>query len=257
MNELNSEEVAKYEIENRKNQINNNFKALLIKVLGFSEAESDINCNKFNDLEKIKIISALRLLQYSENINKEIAFMGVLVSIFVVESLAASGKQGKKDKFVDFMKENLQKNEKIELLSHFLFSDEYKFREGPVLPLRHVMFKEFDCDCKFKNKNLIDNVDLCSSSKTSPLCYCLEWLNQNIDKLDGYLDTLLRYLYEMRSSIVHDSLPVLFLPHEEGSLMDAYSINGSFRSYESYMEPKEYFKIIKNCISQYLKRQNS
>ena len=219
-----------------------------------------------NDLEKVRLRAALSFLNYSSKLDEHgngYTFR-LLGAIFVLESLVAVKEKYKLVKLKKLIKENLEFEDKILLLSNFIFSGVYEFKKRPNYPLRHLMFKDVQKDFIFLKKHLIVKKDCkycfprdCSSG-------CIDWLRENPVKINNYTDKLVEYLYEMRCAVVHESFPVIGLPdysekHTAGSfsasVLDCYPCSKNkkhFRSYETTIDPDEFFKIIKKCIRNYL-----
>jgi len=241
-------------------------KEALKKVMVVSSAETNKIIRKRKDeLEKIRLLSVINFFNYTFRVKEDAYIFRLLGSIFTLESLVAAKQRNKKAKVQKLFKENLEPEDKISLLNGFIFSEKYEFKKGPKHFPRHVMFEDFDKDANFKKYHCVpsEKIEFCSGSN-APICYCIEWLRQNLSKVDDYLNTLISNLYDMRHAIVHESFPVLGLPdysekHTVGSfsasLADAYPVSDDkkyFRSYKAYIDPDKFFEIIKNCIKNYL-----
>jgi len=241
-------------------------KEALKKVIGVSDEEADRVIKKRGDeLEKIRLLSVTNFLNYTFRIKEDAYIFRLLGLIFTLESLVAAKQRNKKAKVQKVLRENLEIEDKISLLRGFSFSEKYEFKKGPKHFPKHIMFEDFDKDANFKKYHCVPNekIKFCSGSDAQ-ICYCVEWLRQNSGKVDDYLDVLISNLYDMRNAIVHESFPVLGLPdysekHTAGSfsasLVDAYPVSDNkkyFRSYEAYIDPDNFFEIIKNCIKNYL-----
>ncbi|XOB46313.1 MAG: hypothetical protein ACKKMV_02590 [Candidatus Nealsonbacteria bacterium] len=244
--------------------INSKFRQRL-KLIGLSDKETDnIIKNIADDLEKTRLYATLSFLNYTYKIKESSYSFRLLGSLFLLESLIAAKEKNKLKKIQKLSRDNLDFGDKISLLAGFIFSRKYTFRKDEIYPLRHIMFEDFNKDTNFKNKNYITRkIDYCSGSNT-PLCYCADWLKESQNRIDTYLDTLIKYFYEMRHAVVHEAFPVFGLPNyskkytagvSHSSLLDAYPISKDkkyFRSYEVYINPDDFFRIMKSCIKNYL-----
>lgn len=237
-------------------------KKCLTKIVGISDQEADNIIKKIkSDLEKVRLRSGLRLLYNMEN-TKQGTFL-FLGSIFILESLVAAKQRKKTEKVQKLLRDNLDEQDKLLLLSKFLFSKPFEFRKSKGGPLRHIMFAESDKDAAFKNKYYLKKDRICNGSR-NPSCYCVVWLKVNSSRINEHFDTLVKYLYEMRHAIVHESFPVAALPNYRrkygansftGSINDVYPVFEDikyFRSYQVYIDPDDFLKIIKKSIKNYL-----
>jgi hypothetical protein len=252
----------------------------LAGVVGLSLADAKSISEKVKGINQLYLLSSLRFLRYTQSITEPTFTFRFLGTVFILESLASpKDMHNKRDKVKKYVKGNLTDEEKISLLTSFEFSEPYPYltKAGEI---RHLMFGEFSKDKDFLARNLINSpeeVDFCSGGSL-PLCHCKDWLMENKQRLNKYMDKFIDILYEIRNSIVHEASHVSFMPlydqeemreytSYEESLVDVYSLiyktedsekvvyyKNYFRIYESYMNPEDFFTIIKNCIKSDLKK---
>lgn len=217
-----------------------------------------------DELENVRLLAAIRFLAYTEKIQEEASVFKLLGILFTVESLVAAKQDKKEGKVQKSLRDNLNVDQKVQLLDGFIWSEEYDFRKGKIFPLRHIMFSDFNSDLDYKKNNYLNKeIEYCSAGRV-PLCNCVKWLRSNPAKINCYLDKLVHYLYEMRHAIVHESFPVLGFPIERkddgiqmsfNSLLDAFPVTRNkerFRAYEAFIERTQLFDIFKSCIKNYL-----
>jgi len=125
-----------------------------------------------------RMIAALRFRQFVDHyVSPEGRSLRVVCQLFFLESFAAAGKKGKATRIGELLKRNLLSEDKLELVSGFLFSAPYEFSEPVPLPLRHLMFKCMANDGTFVGEKLVDVSQPCSGAPI-PVCHCRDWLQQ-------------------------------------------------------------------------------
>ncbi len=232
------------------NFIDTGLNKMLKSSLSLNDMEVEQLMSKLSKIEKFRLLTGLRFIKKEKS---------ALSEIFFLESLIAVKKNGKCNKFIELFLNNLDEIEKLDLIDNFLFSQPYKFQVSRDEP-RHVMFTDFERDSPWIKKNIDSSWrsyrDYCSSGN-SPNCFCMQWLKSNQSKIDVYLKIVVWNLYKMRSAVVHECFPVVFLPNyndnidgiEISALMDAFPIDHSidkFVSYRATMKPKRFYEITKN-----------
>jgi len=237
------------------------------KILNFSQEEIGLfNKKKRDDLTKLRLLSVIKFLGYTQLIKENSHTFQLLGSLFVLESLVAAKRNNKLKRVKKLFRDDLVLEDKISLLGGFIFSNKYEFRkldQKEERKMRHVMFNDFNQDINFEKGVYINKENYCSSSE-HPICRCVDWLKENNAKVNEYIDTLIDYLYEMRHAIVHEAFPVFCLPDYSekntagsfsASIIDCYPVSSNkkyFRSYEVGIDPEDFFRIIKNCIRKHL-----
>ena len=76
------------------------------------------------------------------------------------------------------------------------------------------MFWDFKKDNEFRQTYMCDDKlpEFCSLN----ICYCHDWISNNLQNVDEYLKGLVNRFLEMRNAVVHESFPVMILPSYEG-----------------------------------------
>ena len=236
---------------------------VLREILNFDEQTAAlITENVSTENEMLRLVQILKSKRISDqSINNEAYSIKWLHTYFLLESLVFCEEGKKSEKLRTLFRNNLTLNEKKTLLTGFMFSEPYTLGES-WYPCRHIMFEYFNQDENFKGVYLIDDKvpETCSLNT----CYCGDWLNDNPDNIDDYINKLVDKFREIRNSVVHESFPIIFLPSYEGkktaasftaSVIDAYPIfeKDKFRAYECYLDPENFFQIITNCIIKYVR----
>lgn len=236
----------------------------LNKTLGLSFSICQNICDKIkNELELVRIIHILRSKRIVNNLISPKAY-GIkwIYDFFILEGVVFYEKGKQSEKISRLFQENLSADEKIDLLTNFLFSKPFKLGEKHS-PIRHLMFKDFKNDIEFRKKSYYEDKEPNSCGRS---CYCDRWIRDNSEKINNYISALTDKFIEIRNAIVHESFPVIILPDYENkktaasfqsSVIDAYPIIGKkkFRAYECYMDPDIYFKITNNCISNFIRKK--
>lgn len=255
----------------------------LIKVLKASKTEAESIVKGKNDLELIRLISPIDLLDYVETqLNKDEKIIKTLFFIVVLESIVAVKKTNteKVRLIAEALKNYLNSEEKESLLGSFIFTPPYKFRKTKE-HARHLMFHDYNNDEEYKSRNIISYTSVTFNSKNGKnkaeienihpvpcstgipyICYCVDWLMQT-KNYDLYLDELARNLSSMRSAIIHEGSLIFWFPDYDfdktetfsATLADAFPTNSNldeFRSYESGMRSEDFLRIIKSCLKGYL-----
>lgn len=237
-----------------------------IDILGFSEKEAQKLIESVNnDLELVRIISPLDLLDYCERVlPSDEKIIRTLFYITVLESvLAAKKSNSAKIKLLSeaFCK-HLDNNDKILLLNGFLFTDDYKFGEGSIVdtPPRHLMYKDM---AKQQDYIKIDtSIEKYCFTGSNRICRCITWVSQN-GTFDKYIKILVERLCEMRGALLHEGFRVIWFPdfdipegftHFASSLVDAHPTHtelDTFRTYESGIDSTDFYKLIKKIIKKY------
>ena len=190
---------------------------------------------------------------YLEHINESAFTFRFIGLVSIAESLYWKIK-GNRKRLRCFLLNNLNTEEKISLLSSFIFSKDYKFRRTKSFPLRHIMFNDFKNDRVFRSRHGLNNIKrdvrFCSKS----LCHCSDWVRNNMKKVDIYIEILSNKLYEIRNAIIHESNLTLVLT-DSGSLLDSHSLLKGptyFRAYESDISKDAFIRIIKSGVKNFL-----
>jgi len=242
-----------------------NLKKLLKEVLNFDDQIARLITDHIdNEIELVRLTQTLNAKRISDNSIKNEAYsIKWLHTYFLLESLVYIDEGKKSEKIRNLFRNNLSIDEKRILLIGFMFSEPFSLGQS-WYPCRHIMFADFNRDENFKKLYLIEKKVPESCSLNT--CYCENWLNENPQNIDDYLNKLVDKFREIRNSVVHESFPIIFLPSYEGkktaasftaSVIDAYPIldKNKFRAYECYLDPDIFFKIINNCIVSHIRNK--
>jgi len=222
-----------------------------------TQSEAEAVAEKMDPLISARLWAGLRFVAG----NKQ----DPLTWIFFLESLVALKQKGKSHKLQKLFVGYADEAEKIELLDGFLFSRRYRFGTKGKRVVRHVMFRGFLSDEKWKSENFDPSWNswrgYCSGGTPSPICFCVDWIKSQKHLINKYLRVLIGHLYEMRCAVVHEAFPVVFFPdlflapHIQSTMRDAYPIGHGlswFRSYESSIRPNRFIEILRNVAKCYL-----
>jgi len=224
-------------------------------VFGFSEQNAKLCIAKNrSNINRSKIISLSHFFNYFKNI-KEISYTFRFIGLVsVTESLYPKIKPNS-ERLKKFLTDNLDIQYKKQLLSSFIFSKDYKFQKSKIFPLRHIMFRDFVNDKKYRRRLRISNIQSQVKYCSKSLCRCSDWLNHSPNKIDAYMEILARKLYDIRNAVIHESNPSLILS-DGGSLLDTHTLLKGptyFRAYESDNITKQQFiDIISSGVKHFL-----
>jgi hypothetical protein len=228
-------------------------KELLIKQLSLTGEEADKVISKQSDLENFRLLAGLYLIESKND---------PLYMIFFLESLIACKENEKRRLLQKLFKEYTSKEEKLDLIEHFRFTKPYQFRTTRGA-YRHAMFKDLEKDPKWIADNYGPDPTVWMED-CGGVCMCMDWLADNPQKLNDYLDAVISNLYQMRCAIVHESFPVIMLPDYSGlqdgpsqhaSHVDVFPIGSDlsmFVAYETSIRPTRFFEITLNIAKKYL-----
>lgn len=152
-------------------------------------------------------------------------------------------------------KEYLSPEEKISLLKKWAFSPKYTLGEK-VGDYEHLMKREQleDSDWHKENDDPYFHYDRECYTGDNWFCQCEEWLRDNGDKIDIYIDQLIEKFYAMRCAMYHNAFPIFiadrFEDYEDVTSYEVY-MHGS-NELESFMTDKT-FEDMKNIFQLIIK----
>lgn len=116
----------------------------------------------------------------------------------------------KHKRFVRFMRECVDEDDKKLMLKAFAFSAPESFPTKRVNP-RHLTYRSMiKWNAYYQDKYCF------TQTENQGGCYCLEWIDTlSKEKVNYHFDRLSIRLYQMRSSIVHDAYSVMFCHNEK------------------------------------------
>lgn len=150
-------------------------------------------------------------------------------------------------------KSYLSNTEKISLLQKWAFSSQYSLGETQD-EYKHLMKDEQLQDVQWHNDNddpYFHYDDECYTGENW-YCQCEDWLRDHEDKIDFYIDKLVRKFYAMRCAMYHNAFPIFiadrFEDYEQVTSYEVY-IHGSgelesFMTDETFSDMKAIFREI-------------
>lgn len=217
---------------------------------------------KIDEFRFFKLLSPLILLGYLQREFSKINDPIILPTFYIatIEALQ-SVKQGKvykgKYKLISsFLRSNLSKEDKINLLKSFTFSEKYKFQKDDVATY-HLMREDYISSIT----NSYETPDMYCLTGSRPECQCVKWLRENESRIDFFTEKLSFQFYQMRNAVFHDVSAVLWLhdfensENSSGTLADAYPTSdndGSFMSYNSGLNKNEFYQLLSNSFKKFL-----
>ena len=137
----------------------------------------------------------------------------------------------------------LSKTEKTSLLQKWAFSPKYNLGETRD-EYKHLMREEQLQDVQWHRENddpYFNYDDECYTGENW-YCQCEDWLRDNEDKIDLYIDKLVKKFYGMRCAMYHNAFPIFiadrFEDYEQVTSYEVY-MHGS-RELESFMTDKTF-----------------
>jgi len=213
---------------------------------------------KGNEHRLFRVITALKNYQYLmlHETKDEAVTLPIILAINVIE--AVSKERSNEQRFVKFIKKGLSTEQKIELLSSYIFSEIYDFGKGHGV-MRHVMF---DARLGKRTDDEIQYIDpeFCSTSGSGSICDCQEWLrHQSTRTVNSFIESLAKNLYTLRSAMVHEGSAPSFvfldseIPKDAASysheVIDAVTVaRGKHMSFGSGLRKNVLLKIVKDGL---------
>jgi len=241
--------------EDLRNSIVDNLK----DVYNFNKEESENICDKLEIPQLIRLYSILRAEKINQIRRAKTEYLGQdwLFDFFTIESIS---KLKSNDYIKSFFIDNLTDEDKIKLLLHYQFSEEYEWGETRI-KTSHLMREDMVRDQKFVNE-YSGNHDFENDYCIQGLCLCEIWVRKN-KNIDCYINILQEKFKNLRNSMVHDSSMLAILPvykeQNESStirsiIIDMYSTCDYKKHiiYECDIDPKEYFQITWNSKREFL-----
>lgn len=151
------------------------FKEELIVCLDLTVEEADKVIEAMpTEIQALRLSASLRSKRICDlHVSKKAAGLRALLELFTLESLIFYEKGSKVDKFKRLLQEHVSLDGQILLLTHFTFSEPYKFKTDRG-KCRHLMYADFLKDQHFRSMYMVTEKEpeYCSMS----LCYCQDWL---------------------------------------------------------------------------------
>ena len=126
------------------------------------------------------------------------------------------------------LKNYLSEEDKIGLLKEWAFSDKYQLG-GEIGEYKHLMKGDQKADIKWHkiNDERFGEPDEECYTGENWFCQCEDWLRDNNQKLDYYLELLAEKFYAMRCAMYHNAFPIF--------IADTFEENEKVTSYEVYL----------------------
>jgi hypothetical protein len=147
------------------------------------------------------------------------------------------------DQLKNCFREYLSTEEKISLLKKWAFSRKYKLGER-IGDYEHLMKGEQlkDSEWHKENDDPYFHYDKECYTGENWFCQCEDWLRDNENKIDNYIDQLVEKFYAMRCAMYHNAFPIFiadrFEDYEEVTSYEVY-MHGS-NKLESFMTDKTF-----------------
>lgn len=138
--------------------------------------------------------------------------------IFTIAGLTDTARLGKRNKariknlgidgykLYAFLRNYLEKEEKVRIISSLVFSEKIKDFPVPQKSIKHLMYRSmlFSHPTTIR-KYYVDEYCFPNFNLENTVCECAKWLMSQPDpKVDEFLYRFVLHIYEMRNSIVHN-----------------------------------------------------